>query len=360
MKKVLCLIDGLGFGGAQRQIIGLSHCLQISGYDVTLASYHKRNFYDTLLADLKINHVLLEPGNKLAKFTNVYNFIKKERFDVVISYLDGPNILSCLSKMAGIRSKIIVSERITDTDVRMIDRVKFNLYRLATYVVPNSFSQQKYLSDHFKFLDYKTCVITNFTDTEAFKPANNKNLKKEKTELLVAGRISTQKNILRFLDVVRILKERKVPVHISWYGHVGRGMDDYQKKVRKRLIELDLEDKIEFFSGTNDIAEKYQECTAFCLPSLYEGFPNVICEAMSCGKPILCSNVCDNPYLVKHGENGFLFDPMSIESITNAILEFCKLNPDQIYEMGLKSRQRALEICSPKTFVSKYIKLIES
>lgn len=360
MKKILCLIDGLGFGGAQRQIIGLAHYLKVTGYDVTLASYHKRDFYNALLDDLKINHVLLKPGNKFTKFTNVYNFLKKGRFDVVISYLDGPNILACLCKITGIKSKVIVSERITDTEVRMIDRIKFNLYRFANYVVPNSFSQQKYLSENFKFLENKTFVITNFTDTDVFKPTDNISEKKENTELLVAGRISNQKNILRFLDAVKILKERKIPVHISWYGHISRGMEEYKQKVIERLRELDLEDMIEFFPGTNNIAKKYQECSAFCLPSLYEGFPNVICEAMSSGKPILCSNVCDNPHLVQHKENGFLFDPTSTESIADSIIQFCNLSSDQICKMGNKSRQRILQMCSPEIFVSKYIKLIES
>lgn len=358
MKKILCLIDGLGFGGAQRQIIGLAHYLQSSGYDVTLASYHKKDFYNQLLADLKIKHVLLKTGNKFSKFVRVYDFIKKGDFDVVISYLVGPNILCCLSKILGIKSKVIVSERITDVGVHMIDRVKFNLYRVSSFVVPNSYSQQQYLSENFNFLERKTHVITNFTDTDAFRPAEIK-INKDKTELLVAGRISTQKNILRFLDAIKILKDRNIPVHISWYGNIGRGMEDYRQKVLEKLNEFDLADTISFSPGINDIVTKYQECTAFCLPSLYEGFSNVICEAMSCGKPILCSNVCDNPHLVENGVNGFLFDPLSAESIANAISDFCKLSDNQIDEMGRKSREKIVTMCSPQIFISKYIGLIE-
>lgn len=361
MKKILCLIDGLGFGGAQRQIIGLTNFLSVRGYDVELLSYHKRDFYNDLLNRLNIKHTNLTCGNKLSKITSLIDYIKRGKYDVVISFLDGPNIYSCFLKLIGVKSKIIVSERITDISVTLFDKLKFNLYRLANYVVPNSHSEKDYIAQNFSFLLNKTKVITNFTETSYFVPSKSTlETNSEKLEILIAGRISDQKNILSFLDALSKLKQLNVRIHVSWYGNVGKGMDEYHRQVIKKQTELNLTSIIDFCPGTSNILEKYQECDAFCLPSLYEGFPNVICEAMSCGKPILCSNVCDNPYLVEDGVNGFLFNPMSIESMVTAISEFCKLDEGQIRSMGNESRKKALEICSPDTFVNKYIALIEN
>lgn len=47
--KILCFTDGFNQGGAERQLVGLASLLQKHGYDVTLASYHKRNFYKPLM-----------------------------------------------------------------------------------------------------------------------------------------------------------------------------------------------------------------------------------------------------------------------------------------------------------------------
>lgn len=58
-------------------------------------------------------------------------------------------------------------------------------------------------------------------------------------------------------------------------------------------------------SPNQSIEVEYRKADVFCLPSLYEGYPNVVAEAMSCGLPILCSNVCENPYIVEEGAMAF-------------------------------------------------------
>jgi len=61
-------------------------------------------------------------------------------------------------------------------------------------------------------------------------------------------------------------------------------------------------------------------------PSFYEGLPNVVCEALATGIPVLASAVCDHPLLVAEGERGFLFDPESPQSIAAAITRFTALS----------------------------------
>ena len=74
-----------------------------------------------------------------------------------------------------------------------------------------------------------------------------------------------------------------------------------------QLIEqYGLEDTFVFHEPCSNIFEKYQESDIFVLPSINEGFPNVLCEAMSCGLPILGTDVCDNSSIVRHEENGYL------------------------------------------------------
>ena len=95
-----------------------------------------------------------------------------------------------------------------------------------------------------------------------------------------------------------------------------------------------MQDNIHFHQHTQDVLRKYQECDVLCLPSLYEGFPNVICEAMSCGKPILCSNVADNALLVHNGKNGLLFDPTSVDDMAEKLIMLYKITKNDLEKMG--------------------------
>ena len=103
---------------------------------------------------------------------------------------------------------------------------------------------------------------------------------------------------------------------------------------------------------------QYQKADIFCLPSYFEGFPNVVCEAMSCGLPILASNVCDNANIVSEGENGVLFNPQSIDEISLAVITMLERHQEELNRMSSTSRLRAQELFSLKAFVNDYISII--
>jgi glycosyltransferase involved in cell wall biosynthesis len=80
---------------------------------------------------------------------------------------------------------------------------------------------------------------------------------------------------------------------------------------------------------------------------------------MSCGKPIACSRVCDNTYIVKEGENALMFDNTNVKDIADKLEQICSMSKDDLCKWGHRSREIAEEILSMDAFVNKYIKLIE-
>lgn len=360
MQKILCLIDTLGMGGAERQMIGLSLLLKNKGYDVDLVTYYDHDFYADLLRGKGIEHICLKTNNRrLSKIQAVYNCIQRGGYNWVIAYKDGPALISCLLKLIGCKFRLIVSERNTNQNISGKDRLKFNLYRLAEHIVPNSHSQERFIRNHFPNLSKKIITITNFTDTNYFCPAKENN--NDYLNVTTVARIAIQKNLLNYFAAIKLLKDNGYEgrIHFNWYGDVQQGEERYGELCCTRIVELGIGNMIDMHPATSDIVVPYQNCDVFCLPSLYEGFPNVICEAMSCGKPIVCSNVCDNPDIVQCDVNGILFDPKDVSSIYQALKSIIDVTAERRRTWGKNSRKIAESLFSQETFVQKYIKLLE-
>ena len=360
MKKILCLIDTLGMGGAERQMIGLAHLLKNKGYDVDLVTYHNHDSNAMLQEYYGLSSTILETGmSRWSKIKAVRNYIKENgKFDYVIAYKDGPCVIGCILKLLGGKFKLIVSERNTNLKVTGYDKLKFFMYRLSDYVVPNSFSQAKFIKDNFPFLSKKVVTITNFTDTDFFVPIDRP--ENNPIKILTVARIARQKNVLNYLKAIKKLKDLGVKIKFEWYGNVQINDEGYEEEVSAMRERLQIEDMITFYPATKDILSHYQSCDIFCLPSIYEGYPNVVCEAMSCGKPIVCSRVCDNPNIVQEGVNGLLFNPYDVNDMVDQILKMISMSRETLISYGDESHAIALKLFSKNAFVNKYINLIKS
>lgn len=359
-KKILCLIDTLGMGGAEHQMIGLAKFLTKKGYDVCLATYINHNYDKELRNRFGLNCTKLSANqhSRLSKIKVVRDFIKANHFDAIIAYKDGPAVICSLLRLFGYKFRLIVSERNTDQKVTLHNRIKFFFYRWADYVVPNSYAQKRFVEDNFPSLAYKTVTITNYTDTDSFHPViMNPNAK---LVILTVARVTSQKNVKRFMNVIKRLMEKGVDVQFIWYGDAEISEPDYRKECLNMQKDMELQGILTFHNASTEIVKAYQQCDIFCLPSLYEGYPNVLCEAMCCGKPVLCSNVCDNSSIIENGINGYLFDPLDEEDMMEKMMMMISLPKEQRELMGKRSREIAEMKFSKESFISKYINLIES
>ena len=341
-------------------MIGLVQLLKQHGYPTDIICYHDNPALPLIKERYGIEPVLLKvKDSQWSKLLSVHHYIRKNGpFDCMITYKGGPNAIGCLLKAFGMRFKLIVSERIVDSIVGGKGKL-FKLYRFADYVVPNAFSQGEFLSGEFPWMKNKIVPISNFTDTEHFIPVKREEV--QPLHILTVGRMTEQKNIPRYLEAIALLKKRGVMnVQFDWVGKPQNIHDEkYANDVLKKVDALDVADMITFHPQTPDIVKHYQACDIFCLPSNYEGYPNVVCEAMSCGKPIACSRVCDNPRIVSEGVNGLLFDQTNPEDMADKLQEMLLMPIEQRIEWGKQSRNIALEKFSRDTFVDKYIALIE-
>lgn len=357
MKKIILFTDSLGAGGAQRQLVGLGIMLKNAGYDITVATYYDIDFYRSQLDEAGVRNVLVpKAADSKKRIMVVRSFFKKEQPDWVIAYQETPSLVACVAKVLGGKFRLIVSERNTTQHIGRNDRVRFFLYRWADAIVPNSYTQGEFLVSHYSWMKKKLTTISNFVDLTQFSYVKKK--KREIPEIAVAASIWSSKNTLGFVDAIKILVNRGVKFHVSWYGKSDSNLD-YFNLCQQKIVKYDLQSYIELKDKTKQIKQVYQNADFFCLPSFYEGTPNVICEAMSCGCPVICSSVCDNSIYVEDGDNGFLFDPHNPKSMAESIGRALLVTDYEYAYLSNQSRNRAERLLSEKTFLDKYIKIIE-
>lgn len=356
MKKVICLIESLGSGGAERQLSGLAVLLKHQGYDVEVWTYYPNDFYLPTLRKANVTYrYIAEAQSKTKRIKVLRRELKKARPDTVITYLDTASMVACVIKAIGGKFKLIVSERNTTQKLSKRERVKFWLYRLADYIVPNSHTQTEFIMTHFPALASKVKCVTNFVDTERFVPIRDKNVRTPRRILTVA-RIMPQKNVLGYIKAVKKVVDKGYELRVDWFGNSGD--ENYYNQCKQAVIDNGLEEVFVFHPAKPSIIEEYQDADWFCLPSFYEGFPNVVCEAMACALPIIASNVCDNSQIVEDGGNGFLFDPHNEKQIVEAVIKSLEIKECKMNDMCTLSRKLAVDKFSSNTFVKKYINII--
>lgn len=358
VKRILLITENLGSGGAERQICGLVSMLTKVGYPCRLITYVENQFYELYLRQNGVDYQFVPTlWNKSMRVFRAAKYVRLYKPDVVISFLPSVNMTMCLAKLF-FKAKLIVSERNNNICITRHDKMQFNLYRMADAVVPNSNSHGEFIRMNFPFLANKVHPIINFVDINRFTPAET-SVQNDTLRIVTVARYTQQKNVLIYLNVVRKVKDLGWKVHFDWYGDKKHNVA-YYAEVEKEYWRLGIADYLTLHDPSSKIEEEYRKADIFCLPSLYEGYPNVVAEAMSCGLPILCSNVYENPYIVKEGMNGFLFNPESVDDMMNAIKKMIELSKEGRQEMGKRNRSLCLERNTEAAFIKSYVDLIEN
>jgi glycosyltransferase involved in cell wall biosynthesis len=359
---ILFVIDSLGSGGAQRQIVNLACGFKAKGHDVELFIYHPElDFYRKIINEsgITVNEIYGVSGFSLKVVQALALLLRKKKFEALISFLPSPNIysiLACLYCFAKV--KLIVSERSSSKgDATIIEPIlRRILYVKTRSLTVNSYDHLVALKRYF-WLKRKISVIYNgysFSLKSKFIP----NTSGKKISFIVVGRNSVVKNGVRLLEALLLFANRNgyVP-NISWAGR--QELDHKSLSVRAEMDRLIASNFLlqagwQWLGERSDIPQLLSNSDALIHVSLYEGLPNVICEAFIEYKPVIASSVCDHPLLVEDGVRGFLCDPLSPESICYAIERFIALSPVERNVLGRNARRYAEEYLTLDRMVKEY------
>lgn len=222
--KINLFTDCLGAGGAQRQLVGLAVLLKEKGFKVKVSSYYNIDFYKSFLDEKGVCNELI-PGadNTKKRILAVRKYFRKEHPDWVIAYQETPSLVACLTKIMGCKFHLIVSERNTTQNMGLNERIRFCLYHTADAVVPNSYSQEKFLLQHYPWMKVKIKTITNFVDLDRFSYV--KRVRHRVPLIVIVASIWESKNTLGLIEGLKLLKNRGINFKVSWYGISEKNSD---------------------------------------------------------------------------------------------------------------------------------------
>jgi glycosyltransferase involved in cell wall biosynthesis len=115
-------------------------------------------------------------------------------------------------------------------------------------------------------------------------------------------------------------------------------------------LSLGLGHAVEFTGFVDDVHQERCAMDIFLLPSISEGFPLSIMEAMAAGLPVAASEAGGIPEIVRHGETGLLFPARDPDAIAGAVTEMLS-DFEASVEMGIRGRQRLIRLCSPEAYI---------
>jgi glycosyltransferase involved in cell wall biosynthesis len=116
---------------------------------------------------------------------------------------------------------------------------------------------------------------------------------------------------------------------------VGNG--PMRKQLDQQITRLGLNNRFHFLGAVPNVSEFMKRCDIFVRPSLTEGMPLTVLEAMACGVPTIASRVGGTPELIVDGENGFLIEPRNTDELCDRLLRL-GLDEGLRRMMGLRSR----------------------
>ena len=160
------------------------------------------------------------------------------------------------------------------------------------------------------------------------------------------GRFEDVKNHGTIFRVYEELVKQNKKVCLKLIGK-GSKLDYYKSKYRS--------EQIEFITETSSVEEELKSIDFFLFPSIYEGMPLSVIEAMASGCIILASDVGGLKELIENSENGYLLDPLDISMFVGKIIELSN-NLNKMETISNNNINKA-KLYSLNTMVEKYSEL---
>ncbi|MDP2644067.1 MAG: glycosyltransferase [Desulfobacterales bacterium] len=341
MINLLQVIAPITVGGAENVLLTLNNWIDKSRFTLSFCIFinpqrPKNEFYKRLLEHkCDVSIIYLDKRIDFLYILELIRIIRQKKIHIIHTH-------GYLSDIFGIVASKVSRKPIISTAhgwtfstrrVRIYEFVQRKSARFFDGVIAVSQQIQNVLVQN-KVKKKRIRTVSNTIDFRRFSSLNNPGKSESKTgcgldgpALGVIGRLSKEKGHIVLLKAVSLVRKHYPNLKLFV---IGEG--DQEDRLRAFIKAEKIEDNVVFLGFQKDVCRFYPLFDIFILPSLTEGIPLVLLEAMFFKTPIIASNVGGIPELISNGYNGVLVPPEQQEILAANIL------------MLLQDRQYALKI----------------
>ncbi len=300
--RILYLVGQLGLGGLERQLLYLIESMDRRRYKPVVAVWGNspNDHYAPLIRALDIPVIALgTKSTRLAKLQTLRNLVSDLRPEVIHSYSFYTNIAAWLAAR-GTTAIPIGSVRNTYTlDRRGAGEVFGRLCgRWPSGQIYNSFNAEREARQSSTISKPRRIyVVTNGIDLDRFSTKPHP----EQGYILALGSMYEKKRWDRLIHAVAHLSGKGLELEVR---HAGSG--PLREELEALARNFDVGHQFQFLGARNDIPDLLADAAFLVHTSEYEGCPNVIMEAMACGRAVVATDAGDTPYLIDDGKTGFV------------------------------------------------------
>lgn len=338
------LIPTLKGGGAERVFVNLANFFANKDYDVFLINSDKGDYFNEVASNVKVITLNVPKVNVLgkklgAKISFLFFLLKVTRTLTKIN----PNVLFCTSDLANIvgyysrrlflkKTKLIVRQArpVLESNTRnsMSKLLKLAFFD-ADLIIANSPDTEKSIREFFNGDSLPIKTIGNpVYDHSIISLGSGKPHRwiadKQKYILSVASLWEKKDHATLIRAFKKVREQHTVNLIVLGEGPL-------KESLQKLVLELGLEDYVDFVGFTENPYPFYLNAEIFVLSSLYEGFGNVIIEALAFGTPVVSTNCVGGPtYILENGKYGDLVPVRNPDAMAQALI----YRLDHLDEMG--------------------------
>jgi GalNAc-alpha-(1->4)-GalNAc-alpha-(1->3)-diNAcBac-PP-undecaprenol alpha-1,4-N-acetyl-D-galactosaminyltransferase len=332
----------LGVGGAERVLAEMANYWSRKGWRVTLATWAGPARVDFYELDSGVQRVWLDVGaqstsivTKLQAYARQIRKLRRTletvRPDTVLSFIDTSNVMTLLACM-GLRLRVIVSERSNGDANKRIPWVWRSL-RLATYWRADAVVAQT--PDAARGIA-KLCGVSAIAIPNPLRSLPQSDCSRERLVLAV-GRLSHEKGFDLLIRAFSIINQE----FNDWRLVIIGDGPDYSG-LRRLSEQLKVADHVEFRPPVKDIESWMSRAGLVVQPSRFEGFPNVVLEAMGMGAAVISADCRSGPAeIIQDGVNGRLVPVEDVTVLSQVMSELLR-QPEERVRLGkaaIKVRQ---------------------
>ena len=335
---VVNVVNGLD----EREFISTVCCLQYAGAFANRV--HKRTTV------FEMGHTT---GNDLLLPVRLAAHIRRLRPDIVHTRNPEPYLYGFPAAILGGVKAIVHSEHGRSFPERPLRRwVQRQFSRRTDLIFSLSQDLRKSLIKHIGIAPEKIEVLYNGVDLDKFRTTHARDVRQRlnidgKLVVGAVGRLVPVKNYALLIEAVYQLRQR-FDVFLML---VGEGPERVnlealvaQRELQQRVVFLGHQDNVQDFVGAMDI---------FVLPSHDEGMSNTLIEALAAGVPCIASRVGGNPEVIRHRQDGLLFDSNDLRALVEHLVLLCE-NPQLRGRIAASGRTRVEEDFSLQTMLVNY------